>query len=202
MIVDLRDYTLTPGCRDRMIEFFERVALDEQERLGATMLGSFLDADDPNRWVWLRACPDLDARKRILTAFYTDGALWKERRDEVNRWIVDSDNVLLLRPRSELAPPAQGDTTVGMYTHLGSAPPADATALDRDVRAAIAAAGGRPLVTFATDPAENNYPRHPIREGEHGLGWFATFAADRHRPLALASVAQRRLLPSATSRMR
>ncbi len=200
MIVDLRDYTLTPGCRDRMIEFFEGVALDEQERLGATMLGSFLDADDPNRWVWLRACPDLDARKRILTAFYTDGALWKERRDEVNRWIVDSDNVLLLRPRSELAPPAQGDPTVGMYPHLGSAPPADATALDRDVRAAIAAAGGRPLVTFATDPAENNYPRHPIRTGEHGLVWLATFTS--YRALSLDGVAQRRLIPTRRSRLR
>ena len=91
-----------------------------------------------------------------------------------------------------------------MYTHVGRSPltTAASAALQGAVAAAIADAGGRPLVTFATDAAPNNYPRHPIREGEHGLVWFATFAADRHRPLALASVAQRRLLPAATSRLR
>jgi hypothetical protein len=57
------------------------------------------------------------------------------------------------------------------------------------------------LVTFATDPAENNYPRHPIRTGEHGLVWFATFAGPVP-PLALGAVTLRRLAPARTSWLR
>ena len=202
MIVDLRDYTLLPDKRAALVERFEKLFMDEQERLGARMLGSFIDADDPNRFVWLRGCADLETRKRVLTAFYADGPMWKHHRTEVNSWFVDTDNVLLVQPVGELAPPAVGDSTVGMYTHVGPAPltAAAATGLRRAVEADIAAAGGRLLATFATDPVDNNYPNHPIRTGEHGLIWFATF--EKYKPLAIASLLQRRLIPTPRSRMR
>jgi hypothetical protein len=81
MIVDLRDYTLVPGKLDLLIERFENLFMGEQERLGAQMLGAFRDADDPDRFVWLRGCADLAARQRILTAFYEGGEMWKQHRD-------------------------------------------------------------------------------------------------------------------------
>jgi hypothetical protein len=63
---------------------------------------------------------------------------------------------------------------------------------------------GRPAVhapqSRTTDPAENNYPQHAIRTGEHGLVWLATF--QHYRPLALTSVEQRRLIPAPRSRLR
>jgi NIPSNAP protein len=200
MIIDIRDYRLAPGKRDQLIERCETLLFDEQERMGARFVGSFRDADDPDRFVFLRAMPDLETRKRVLTAFYSDGEMWRDNRDEVNSWLVDTDDVLLVHPVSEFAAPATGPSVVGMYARVGKQPLAGADELRLDVEAAIAAAGGRLLVTLETDPAENNYPRHPIREGEHGLVWFATFAA--YRPLALAGVVQRRLLPTARSRMR
>jgi hypothetical protein len=202
MIIDLRDYTTAPGKRDQLIERCEALLFPEQERLGATFLGAFRDADDPCRFVYVRGMPDLATRLRVLTAFYTDGEMWRRNRDEVNSWLVDSDNVLFVRPISELAPPATGPSVVGMYSHVGRQPLPEphAAELQREVAAAIAVAGGRALVTLATDPSENNYPRHPIRTGEHGLIWLATFP--RHRPLDLASITQRTLLPTAGSRLR
>lgn len=202
MIVDLRDYTLLPDKRAGLIERFEGLFMPEQERLGARLLGSFLDADDPNRFVWLRAMPDLETRQRVLTEFYAEGAMWREHRDEVNSWFVDTDDVLLVRPVGELAAPATGATTIGMYTYLGPAPlsPAIAEELRRMIGARVSAAGGRLVATFETDPAENNYPKHPIRTGEHGLVWFATYAA--YKRLDVPSVHQRRLIPTAQSRMR
>jgi hypothetical protein len=202
MIVDLRDYTLLPAKRALLVERFEALFMTEQERLGARMLGSFLDADDPNRFVWLRGCADLETRRRVLTAFYAEGAMWKEHRTEVNDWFVDTDNVLLLRPIGELAAPSTAGSTVGMYTHLAPAPltTSTVTELDRTVGAGIAAAGGRLLGTFATDPVENNYPNHPIRTGEHGLVWFATY--ETYKPVEVASLQQRRLIPTTRSRMR
>ena len=202
MIVDIRDYTMVPGGRAKLIERFERLFMDEQERLGAKMLGVFVDADDDSRAVWLRAMPDMATRQRVLTAFYSDGTMWKHNREEANTWFVDTDNVLLVRPLGELAAPATADSTIGMYTHVRPQPlPGETSAkLQHDVEAAIADAGGRLLATFATDPVDNNYPKHPIRTGEHGLVWFATFSA--YKPLAIAHVEQRRLIPTARSRMR
>ncbi len=153
MIVDLRDYRTAPGARDRLIERCEAVFFPEQERLGATFLGQFRDAGDPDRFVWLRGMPDLPTRRQVLTAFYVEGPLWQAQRQEVNAWIAE-----------------------------------------------VAAAGGRLLATLATDPSPNNFPRHPIREGEHGLVWLATFAGSPD--LELDGVAQRRLLPTAGSRLR
>jgi hypothetical protein len=192
MIIDLRDYTTTRGNRDRLIEACERLFFPEQERLGATILGAFRDGDDPDRFVWLRAMPDMETRKRVLTAFYTDGAMWREHRDEVNSWIADSDNVLLLRPVGEIAAPATGPSIVGMYARIGRTRKGEQAA--ETVPGTIAEAGGRLLVTLVTDAVENNYPRHPIREGEQGYVWLATFA-----PGALV---ERRLIPTATSRLR
>lgn len=207
MIVDLRDYTMVPGGRAKLIERFERIFMDEQERLGATILGLFLDADDDCKAIWLRAMPDLDTRKRVLTEFYSDGEMWKANRAEVNTWFVDTDNVLLVHPIGELAAPAHGDTTVGLYTHLGREPlSADAKAtLSRDMATAITDAGARLLATFELDDAANNYPNHAIREGEHGLVWFASFGAHPYKALAIDAsrqVSQRRLIPAARSRMR
>jgi hypothetical protein len=202
MIVDLRDYTLLPDKRAGLVERFETLFMTEQERLGARMLGSFLDADDPNRFVWLRACPDLETRKRVLTAFYAEGAMWKEQRTEVNSWFVDTDDVLLLQPLGELAPPATGDSTVGMYTHVGPTPLPATTVEDlrRMIGARVTAAGGTLLATFETAGVENNYPNHPIRTGEHGLVWFASYAT--YKRLDVPSVQQRRLIPTSRSRMR
>src|SRR5262249_49720612 len=194
--------TSSAGARDRLIERAEEMLFPEQERLGARFVGSFRDARSPVRFVWLRAMPDLPTRQRVLTALYSDGDMWRAPPDEGHNWIADSDDVLLVRPISEWAPPATGPSVVGMYGHLERRPlsPGAADGLARDVAAAVAAAGGRLLVTLATDPAENNYPRHPIRTGEHGLIWLATFAT--YRPLELSSVEQRELSPTAGSRLR
>ena len=147
--------------------------------------------------------PDLATRQRVLTEFYSDGAMWREHRDEVNSWLVDSDDVLLVRPVSELGRPAEGPSFVAMWQHLERQPlsAARGEALRTQVAAAVDGAGGRVLVTFATDPVENNYPRHPIRTGEHGLLWLATF--DHPRQIEIAGFpAPRWLLPTPGSRMR
>jgi len=206
MIVDVRDYRVVPGTLEHLIERFEAVFLDEQERLGAHILGIFRDADAGDRFLWLRGVPDLPARQRVLTEFYTNGEMWRQHRDEVNTWIADSDDVLLMHPLSAWAPPATGPSTVTMYSHLRARPleEAEASELQRIVRSAIEAAGGRLLVALETDPAENNFPRHPIRTGEHGLVWFATFASPPPRlpDDVAATVTARRLIPTARSRMR
>jgi hypothetical protein len=203
MIVDVRDYRMVPGKLDLLLERFEGLFMDEQERLGAHILGIFRDAEDPDRFVWLRGMPDMPTRERVLTDFYVNGEMWREHRDAVNAWLVDSDNVLLVRPLTPWGTSATGSSAVGMYSAVAKEPltAARTAELERQVPAAVEAAGGRMLVTLATTPLENNFPRHPIRTGEYGLLWFATFPTARRLDLD-PSIDQRQLTPTARSRMR
>jgi NIPSNAP len=202
MIIDLRDYTTAPDARDALIERCETLFFPEQTRLGARLLGVFRDAADANRFVWLRAMADLATRQRVLTAFYSDGALWKAHRDEVNRWIVDSDNVLLMRAASGWARNEATPSMLAMYSCVGREPIADAVGLLRTVAGEIERIGGTLLVTLATDPCDNNYPRHAIRTGETGLVWLARFAEGADCTLRVDGITQRRLIPTAQSWLR
>src|SRR6266516_1486019 len=96
-IVELRQYTLHPGKRDAFIDLFERQFIESQEAVGSRVIGQFRDLDDPNRFVWLRGFRDMPSRAQALQAFY-GGPVWKTHREAANAAIVDSDNVLLLRP--------------------------------------------------------------------------------------------------------
>ncbi len=204
MIIDLRDYTLKPNTRDQFIERCETIIFPEQKRLGATILGTFCDANDPNRIVWLRAMPDMAERKRILTAFYSHGEIWKANRRAVNSWIVDSSNVLLVKPISDLVTTTTKTTDhsiVVMYTCLRQEP-FDLTDEIDHVAGAINDVGGRLLVKLERDPSENNYPLHPIRAGEYGFVVLASFDTKRYQPLGISSIDERKLLPTQQSWLR
>jgi hypothetical protein len=62
-----------------------------------TLVGQFRDLDEPNRFVWLRGLADMPSRARSLEGFY-GGAVWKAHREAANATMIDSDNLLLLRP--------------------------------------------------------------------------------------------------------
>ena len=103
-VVELRQYTLVPGARETLIELFEREFIETQEAAGMTVIGQFRDLNNPDRFVWLRGFSDMDARATQLQAFYS-GPVWKAHRDAANATMIDSDNVLLLRPASPTSSP-------------------------------------------------------------------------------------------------
>ena len=96
-VVELRQYTLHPGRRDDLVELFEREFVETQEACGMRLFGQFRDLDDTDRFVWLRGFAGMDARAAALGAFY-GGPVWKAHRDAANATMIDSDDVLLLRP--------------------------------------------------------------------------------------------------------
>jgi hypothetical protein len=172
MIVELRQYTLHPGMRDGFIELFDRELVETQEAVGMLVIGQFRDLDDPNRFVWLRGFPTLPARAAGLTAFY-GGPVWATHRTAANAMMVDSDNVLLLRParptsmfqlRGERGNEAVGVVSATIYYF--DAPIADAFAEQFDE----ALGGG--LGLFVTDPRPKNFPALPVREVEQVIVWF------------------------------
>jgi hypothetical protein len=96
-IVELRQYTLHPGMRDTLIELFDREFVETQEALGMKIIGQFRDMDNSNRFVWLRGFHDMPSRADALKSFYS-GLVWKAHGKAANATMIDSDNVLLLRP--------------------------------------------------------------------------------------------------------
>jgi hypothetical protein len=184
-VLELRQYTLRPGQRERLVALFERAFIESQEALGIVLPGQFVDADDADRFIWLRGFADMAARTRALAAFY-DGPVWRAHRDEANATMIDSDDVLLLRPlqpfdlRGLLRPPpgaaAAPGRVVAMVCPLrpGSAR-AVAQWFETRLRPHLEAHGARFLGSWVTEPARNDFPRLPVREGEPMFVWFAGF---------------------------
>jgi hypothetical protein len=78
-IVELRDYTLDPGQRDRLIDVFDREFVESLEALGMAVLGQFRDLDRSGHFVWLRGFRDMPSRAAGLANFY-GGPVWMQHR--------------------------------------------------------------------------------------------------------------------------
>ena len=190
-VVELRQYTLHPGQRDVLIELFDREFVESQEAVGMRVLGQFRDLDDPDRFVWLRGFADMAARGDALPAFY-GGPVWAAHRNTANPTMIDSDNVLLLRPAWEgaaLQAPAQSRAERGATAlppgvlsaavlYLREPPGAQLLDLCRStVSQRLAEAGARGMGWYATEASPNNFPPLPVREVEHVLLGLAMFDA-------------------------
>ena len=186
-IVELRQYTLRPGRRDTLVELFEREFLESQEATGMSVIGQFRDLDAPERFVWLRGFDDMARRRASLEAFY-GGPVWQAHRDAANATMVDSDDVLLLRPAAPAcgfaldeafpAPREARDAGLVVATLYAFDAPVDLDFLDffaAELHPAFAAAGSRAIASFSTEYSENTFPRLPVREGTHVFAWFARF---------------------------
>ncbi len=188
-VVELRQYTLIPGKREALIDLFEAHFVEGQEAAAMTIIGTFRDLDDENRFVWLRGFAGMDARARNLAAFY-HGPVWQHHRDAANSTMADSDDVLLLRPARNnggfaLAgqrPPPEARASVdrgvieATILNFATQPGDEAIAyFDQEVAPRVAAAGAAVRALLATEYSANNFPALPVREGGHVLAWFAAY---------------------------
>jgi hypothetical protein len=182
-VLELRRYTLRPGQRDVLIGLFDQHLAEPQDDLGMPILGQFRDLDDPDRFVWLRGFADMDSRPEALAAFY-GGPVWAAHSKAANATMVDISDVLLLRPTTRgavdlaagLARPPLDATerprsliVAGVYPSTGPIARAALDAFTAHVEPLLTEAGGLPLATLWTEPAPNNFPALPVREGEHVL---------------------------------
>jgi hypothetical protein len=190
-VVELRQYTLHPGQRDTLIDLFDREFVETQEDVGIWVMGQFRDLDRPDRFVWMRGFPDMISRAFALGAFY-DGPVWHAHRKAANATMIDSSNVLQLRPahpRSGFVLPfggrrapreARGNGPGFMAATLCALRPgASFDAADFFVsrlKPGLAELGAERCACFVTEPATNTFPRLPVREGENMLAWFTLFA--------------------------
>lgn len=188
-VLELRQYTLKPGQRDVLIDLFEREFVESQEAVRITLVGQFRDLDEPDRFVWIRGFPDMASRADALQAFY-GGPVWQAHRETANATMIDSDNVLLLRPTRAgggFARPTASRAPIGSMARPASrvlatiysfaaAPGTDFSRFfDIEIAPTLAQAGAQPVARLETESAENTFPRLPVRTGEHVFVWLARF---------------------------
>ena len=190
-VLELRQYTLHPGKRDDLIDLFEREFVESQEDVGMRIIGTFRDLNNPDRFVWLRGFTDMVSRAAQLAAFY-GGPVWKAHREAANVTMIDSDNVLLLRPATaqsgfDLAGrtrAAVGKTTStrGLIIATIYQPKGDeqefADSFMQNVVPELRAAGIPVLAAFVSEHQTNTFPALPVREDAKVFVWF-TRALDR-----------------------
>ena len=202
MVVELRQYTLHPGRRDELVALFDAEFLEAQEDCGARVIAEFRDLDRPEMFVWLRGYPDMAARVIALTDFYS-GPVWQEHRAAANATMVDSDNVLLLRParagsgfKNEWAArPPQGAAkvpptvvTATIWTFEQAISDATLARFEREAAPILMAAEAPAIASFVTESAANNFPALPVREGESVLVWFSVFENEAGERAAAAAL--------------
>jgi len=188
-VVELRQYTLRPGQRDVLIDLFDREFVESQEADGMAIVGQFRDLDDPDRFTWIRGFTSMPARARALASFY-GGPAWKAHSARANATMIDSDNVLLLRPvtpRSGFpapaaarppathAPAAPSRVLVTLYFRDRPFDQAFADFFDRQARPVLTGTSATPLACLQTEHAENTFPALPVRTGENVFAWLARF---------------------------
>jgi hypothetical protein len=184
-VLELRQYKLVDSRRDAFVELFDREFVESQEVGGMRLVGQFRDLDASDRFTWLRAFPDMATRQQQLAAFYS-GPVWRTHRTAANAMIVDSDNVLLLRPANAglgfgpaKARPAPGAATtpagvvVAHIWRLWAEPDsAFAAAFEATVRPELEAAGLPVIGAYVPVREPNTFPALPVREGEKVFVWF------------------------------
>jgi NIPSNAP len=190
-IVELRQYTLRPGQRDVLIDLFDRELVESQEAAGMAVVGQFRDLDQPDRFVWIRGFGSMSSRAQALADFY-GGPVWKAHSAQANATMVDSDDVLLLRPTtvrsgfpaSETARPPIGHAQAGQSRILATIYYRDrpfddwfADFFDGQVRPVLIQTGAVPLACLRTEYAENTFPALPVRADENVFMWLARFAS-------------------------
>ena len=188
-VVELRQYTLHPGKRDVLIELFDQEFIEPPEALGITVIGQFRDLDHPDRFVWLRGFRDMTSRGKALSDFY-GGPVWKTHREAANATMIDSDNVLLLRPvhptsgfsLEDMKRPPVGPDEVPtslivatIYYFERSVPSDFINFFDQTLKPVATNSGARISAGFVTEKSENTFPALPVRENENVFVWFSTF---------------------------
>ncbi|GLQ97267.1 NIPSNAP family protein [Dyella mobilis] len=193
-VIELRQYTLHPGKRDVLIDVFEREFVESQEVLGMRLLGQFRNLDNPDTFVWLRGFKDMPSRLEGLTGFYT-GPVWMANRNTANDTMIDSDNVLLLKPAwngsglvhrplgrapvgSQAQPPGLIDVTVFALKAAADQPLLDFC--KQEMTGVLENAGAHDIAWYVTEDAPNNFPGLPVRTGEHVLVGIAVFRDTQH----------------------
>lgn len=78
MLYEYRIYECHPGKRDEWVRLMEEEIIPFQASQGMVIVGSFIDEEDENRYIWMRRFANEEDRKRLYAAVYESDRWTKE----------------------------------------------------------------------------------------------------------------------------
>lgn len=168
-----------------MIRLFDSEFVEPQEALDMRIQGEFRDLEDPDAFVWVRSFADMEARTAALKFFYSSDT-WKKHGPAANETMLNSDNVLLLKPIGGVHPfshnlerkqeleqrNARGLMVLSICSLAPRTENEFAEFFIQDALPLLQDTGARIDAVFVTEASVNGFPRLPVREGETVLVWF------------------------------
>jgi hypothetical protein len=204
-VIEFRRYTVKEGEREHFAEYFESYFPEAFQQMGAIAFGQFFERKNPVGFTWMRGFKNTDARAVINAGFYY-GPLWREHAFTMNSLMVDSNNVLLLRPLSpergvtvlpSVDPVAERKGAQGVVVALIFAVKANSVdAFAQQAEATFAgfrAAGAREAGVLVTLDAPNNFPQLPVRTDGPYLVWLGVVKDNQTLEAQFTPLAERSL---------
>ena len=96
MLYELRIYECHPGQRDAWVQYMEEEIIPFQVAKGMVIVGSFVDEQDPNRYVWMRRFVDEAERVRLYEAVYQSDH-WKNTLAARNPSMIVRETIQVTR---------------------------------------------------------------------------------------------------------
>jgi hypothetical protein len=163
-VIELRNYLIKPGVRDRFIDYFAKHFVDSQNALGGFVLGAFRIEDEPDRFFWIRGFSDMDSRSRFLPEFY-GGEVWKKFGAAANEMMLEWHKVHLLKPLEETNagdfPAGNGLTVIDFYL-------AGDAEIEESVKLLQPRTGGNSSF-WVSEMTANDFPPLPVIQDENLL---------------------------------
>ena len=202
-VFEFRRYKVKEGEREHFALYFDTYFPDAFQQLGAIVAGSLLERGNRDGFTWIRGFHTIDDRAVANAAFYY-GSLWNEHRDTLNNLMVDSDNVLLLRPLSPehsiitlpaVDPVTEPDGARGIVVaQVFAVKPNSVDAFAKAAETTFAeyrAAGAREAGILLTLDVKNNFPQLPIRTDGPFLVWLGILKDNQMLDTAFMPVVER-----------
>jgi len=201
--IEFRRYVVKPEERTHFAQYFDSYFPEAFEQLGAVAAGSFLERTNQSGFTWLRAFHSIDDRAVVNAAFYY-GPVWGEHRNTLNDLMINSDNVMLLRPVSPergvmvlpaVDPVAEARGAQGVVVAEVFAVKADdVETFGKKAESAFAAyraAGAREAGVLVTLDVKNNFPQLPVRTDGPYLVWLGVLKDNQVLDRDFTPVAER-----------
>ena len=163
-IIELRNYLLKPGLRDKFVDYFKDHFIQSQNALGAYTPGQYRVKDEDDRFFWIRGFDNMEKRSRFLPAFY-GGTTWKIFGPAANEMMLEWHHVHLLKPAgagiSEFDQ-KQGLVVIDFYTAANSEFDQLTNLFAKTYIPLFHSWGISNISLWISERAENDFPQLPV----------------------------------------
>jgi hypothetical protein len=199
-VIELRNYLIRHGQRDRFIDYFEQHFIESQAKQKGYVLGQYRVKDFDDRFFWIRSFRNMKERSSFLPAFYY-GPEWQQHKSTANSMLANNDNVYLLRPLvltdGALTPgnlpsqsvliPEKGIVVVDFYISNTRLPEL-LKFFASDYIPILTQCGADKFSMFTSVPEENDFPRLPVFQDKNLLVNITFFEGEEQYSKAMAGV--------------